>query len=430
MKYKNKNILYLTWGENIVDYGIFESQVFTKLKHLASSSELYSFSILCGIPLGKKYLADTKRYEAKLDKIDERFRLMGIDFATRTLIKLSRHAHAPWWALPALHLPHLLFFRRYCLARSIDLVHCRSYNAAILALLARTIFRMNYKLLFDTRGLVPEEGVLIGAYGEGSFSYRLWKRLEKWLLNNSDSIVNVSDTFTEYISTRTDNIRLHTIYTGVDTDLFVINGDKRLQVGKELSIPSSAKVLAYAGSMGETGWHSPIMLAKLFKAFRGYFPCSILLIITTSDHAVMAKSLKEYDINTHDYRLVRGDDVESVSRYLQRGDYAAFSYRFIQGELEKHISHTVIAIKTGEYLAMGLPVLVNKNAGAAARLVNRHQVGIPFDPENIHESLGGIVDLEADYAKVRERCRNVACETFGFAQNAKRYLDCYGEMLT
>lgn len=424
-----KNILYLIWGENIVDYGIFESQVFSKLTYLSGFNR-HRFFVLAGIPLGKKYLTDAKAYKNKLDEIRSRFIANNISFSHRRVFKVSPNFHAQWWALWMLHLPHLLYLRRYIKKQRVHVLHCRSYHAALLGVLTRKIFRMNYKIVFDTRGLVPEEGVLIGAYREGSLSYRLWKCVEKRLFDEADAIVNVSDTFSAHVREISANSNVYTIYTGVDSRIFVKDSGKRNEANRILGIDEKVKVLVYSGSLGEKGWHSPELLANVYVSFKECFSKTKLLIISRSDPHVIAERLERRGLDRDDYVIVPGNSLQEVNFFLQRGDYAAFPYREISGKVEKAISRSVMAIKTGEYLACGLPLIVNGNVGGASAIVEKYGAGVVFDPENVSGIKDGIRSIDERYVQVSERCRAVAVDCFDYEKNAQKYMAIYDALFT
>lgn len=423
-----KNVLYLTWCENIVDYGIFESQVFRKLEYL-SKSTAYTFHVLSGIPVGIKYLSNAGSYRKKLDEIGTRFSNIGIAFSFRNVLKISPHFHTEWWALWILHFPHMFFLRNFIKKHRIELVHCRSYHAALLSVLTRTVFRMKYKILFDTRGLVAEEGVLIGAYRENSVSYRFWKWIEKRLLDGSDAVVNVSDSFTEHVSAISTNSNMHTICTGVDTRVFNRDPEKRSRVNQTLGITDDVKILVYAGSLGEKGWHSPDLLADVFSSFKKCFKESMLLVVSKSDEGNISARFEKKGLSRNDYLIVPGNSLEEVSFYLQRGDYAAFSYREIHGDIEEAISRTVIAIKTGEYLACGLPLIVNRNVGAASAMVKKYGVGVVFNPDGVADIEDGLRRIEGNYHTVSEQCRQVAVDYFDYESSSQKYLEIYHALL-
>ena len=62
-----------------------------------------------------------------------------------------------------------------------------------ISLLVRESRNLGARLVFDPRGLVPEEGALSGHLKPGGAAFRRWKRTEAWLLKSSDRVVAVSD---------------------------------------------------------------------------------------------------------------------------------------------------------------------------------------------------------------------------------------------
>ena len=121
---------------------------------------------------------------------------------------------------------------------------------------------------------------------------------------------------------------------------------------------------------------------------------------------------------------------QETSDYAQAGDYAALSYYDVDSPLEQQVGRTVIASKSGEYLGLGLPMIVNGTAGAAAQLVTKEGVGCVYQGGD--EAAIGVPlrQIEANYAAVQAKAIAVAHANFSAAGNARKYLTLYQTLLT
>ena len=96
----------------------------------------------------------------------------------------------------------MFFFSLYSiLARNIQIVHCRSHVPAIVGLFLKKLF--NIKLVFDFRGLWIEERFDYNIWNKKNifhkFYYRIFKKLESKILNNSDYIVCLTKSVKPYL---------------------------------------------------------------------------------------------------------------------------------------------------------------------------------------------------------------------------------------
>ena len=78
----------------------------------------------------------------------------------------------------------------YCFKYKVNIIHCRSYVPNFLGVLLKLL--TGQFLVFDMRGLWPEEIALGLPKGEKSFIYKILLRLEKLNINNSDSIISLT----------------------------------------------------------------------------------------------------------------------------------------------------------------------------------------------------------------------------------------------
>ena len=426
------NLLYLTWGEVIVYDGLFNNQVLEQLKQIRSQAEALPMYLLSGLPLGNRYLVKGRaQFYTELAKIEGQLTAARIGFAYRWIPAVARWFHSQPYQFPFYSVGQLGYLAKLVRSQGINLVHCRSYHATRLALLARTRYSLPYKVIFDTRGMFPEEAVLAGYFSATSPAYRRWKAVEQTLLREADAVVNVSATFTEYMGTLTTNPNLHTISTSTNLDLFQPNATVRQAQRQTLHFAAQDKVLLYVGSLGtKRGWHNLANLIAVYQIFQQVFPQSKLLIVTRSPHAPLAEGLQAAGYQATDYRLVAANSSQETSDYAQAGDYAALSYYDVDSPLEQQVGRTVIASKSGEYLGLGLPMIVNCTAGAAAQLVAKEGVGCVYQGGDEAAIGAPLRQIEANYAAVQAKAIAVAHANFSAAGNARKYLTLYQTLLT
>lgn len=425
------NLLYLTWGEVIVNDGLFNNQVLEQLKQIRREDERLPMHLLSGMPLGNRYLVKGRSaFYAELAKIRAQLATAQIGFAYRWIPAVARWFHSQPYQFPFYSVGQLRYFAQHIQQHGINLVHCRSYHATRLALLARARYRLPYKVIFDTRGMFPEEAVLAGYFSATSPAYQRWKAVEQWLLTHADAVVNVSATFTDYIRTLTTNPQVQTISTSTNLDLFRPNPATRANQRVTLGFTPQDKVLLYVGSLGtKRGWHNLANLLAVYQLFQGEFPQSKLLIVTRSPHAPLIEALQQAGYQPADYRLVAAASPQETSDYAQAGDYAALSYYDVDSPLEQQVGRTVIASKSGEYLGVGLPMIVNQTAGAAAQLVADEGVGCVYQGGQEAAIREPLRQLEANYAAVQAKAVAVAQAHFSAAGNARKYLALYAQLL-
>lgn len=425
----NKNLLYVTWGEVIVENGIFRNQVIEQLKVIKRTEPNLQIHLLSGIPFGNlKLLKRPKNFFRELKTIRENCESDGITFQYRFILGLS-----PWFYTPHKKMNFYdsfqeSFIKRFLRKKKISIVHCRSYNGTRLMLKIR---KKNpdyrYKIVFDTRGNYPEEGLL--KLNLGLEWYSFWKRLEKELLDSSDAVVNVSDTFTDHVKAISKNPNIHTIYTSANlSNFFRFTDEERSQLREKFGINNDCRVLLYLGELNEIGWHRRSNLFNLYTQFKKAFAQTKLLLITASPKKEIEEHFLQRGFDNNELLVFKGHNQKEVNYYLNIADYSALPFKKIESEFEGVIGYTMIASKTGEYLATGLPVIVNNKIGAASKLVNETQTGITYEMDNEASVIPLLKEFEANKALVIERCEQTA-KRFDAKINAEKYLAIYDKLL-
>lgn len=426
-----KKVLYLLWGEDIShNNGIFLSQVYSQL---IKTKELYSDTkIIClsGIPiLKKRILINWKEFRNKLAKLEEKFKYKNVDLKFKYLPIFSRfNSTRKYFYLYSIFQKGYL--KRIVTKSDINIIHCRSYHSTFLALKTREKYSLDYKVVFDARGIVPEEGVVKNKYSINDDTYIFWKEVEKYLLENSDAIITMSEPFTKHYEKIYKKGNYHTVYTSSDQNVF-----RRIQskesIRKKYKVPVEKKILVYLGSIGQNIWHTPEYLFLLYKVFRRVFNNSLLLIITKANVKSELKDLFRKENIPQDELMIRASEtLEDTNSLLNLGDYGAVPFRRIGNDsLNKIFGNIIVGSKTGEYLSVGLPVISNEDVGGVKDLIKKYPIGITYNPDKIDELKENLIKYDNNYEENTEECILMAKKVFSTEINAKKHYGIYSSLL-
>lgn len=246
----------------------------------------------------------------------------------------------------------ILYFLKEIFFYRPDIVHCRSYFTTLIALLARFFIFGKYKIIFDTRGPLPEEMVMHGQLVSGSPKFKLFKFVEKFLLRHSDYCTAVSDSMMEYYKgIAGDNLRMGLIPCGCKNERFAMDEDVRTKIRKELGWEDNFIVVI----SGRLSAHVPYQniadgIIKLYNTDKNIR----FLILTRSDTTEMQKYL-DGNIPLEAYKVFSLLPKE-VPLYLCASDAALFLLSPLS-----YNSRFVLSVRLPEYLASGLRLIISDN---------------------------------------------------------------------
>ena len=406
-------VVYLTWGETPRSYGVFGSQV---IKQFSETYKLFpegEFYFVSAVPILHSGLVREKlSYFKELKKVKNN--LQGIQFCWLPVYASQHCVNSTQSTFWLMHFAADYHLKNIVTRILPDIVHCRSYHAAWAALQVRERYGFSYRVIFDGRGLWPEEVAFKRDMEEGSNDLVFLKNIEQFNLEHADVSIAVSDTMCAHYK-RLGARKVQLIYLSAPTDKLTPaqkkqrNGDKPIE-------------FCYLGALSDDTWHSPGELLELYKNLRSKVGKVKLLIITTSNH----KSIKQIFSGYSDSEVVvtSTKSVYELNELLKYVDFGVISYREISSQHEALIGETMLATKTAEYLAAGLPILVNKNCGGAAALVEKYGVGVAYSSltydELTNENIIKLLDQN-----IGQKTAGLAKDLFDYRRNAERYRDIY-----
>lgn len=312
------------------------------------------------------------------------------------------------------------------ISKRVNIVHARATVPAVMACVISRITRA--KFIFDERGIMAEEYADGGIWKRRGFLYNLTRNIEKRLLKMSDAIVvlteNIRDFFlnSDYsLGIYDKKIDITVIPCCVDLKRFS-DLDRKTERLRGLYKLGGKYIFLYIGSFGT--WYLLEEMIDFFLVSKTIINNAHFLILTHTSKKFVEYSLKKRSLSSDDITI---DSVafSEIPAYIKLADAGIF---FIKPLFSKRSS---CPIKFAEYLASGLPVIINRGIGDTDRIVEQNGVGVVIDKFSRESYLSGAVRLlkimkEGDV--LTERCRKTAKEIFSLDIGVSRYFDIYNRV--
>ncbi len=388
------NILYVSWDGIIEPLG--QSQVLSYLKKLSSN---YCFHL---VSLEKK--KDFKRNKDYENIVNI---CASSDIRWVKIIYTSNVIFSNLWNLTKCFIKSF----RILISNDIKCIHARSYPPALIGLLLKKFFGV--KLIFDMRGFWIDEKVDSNRWLKNSVYYKIGKKLEKILINNSDFIISLTfagkQELEKNFNCKNKNIPIEVIRTCADLDKFNI---------KSIRQDKSSLILGYVGTA--TGWYMFDEVLIFYKYLKEKKPGSNLRIINMNEHVFIKNKLHKHNISLKDIYL-GNSSFDNIPIEMKKIDFGIF---FIKPSYAKKAS---CATKLGEFLASGVPCITNMGVGDHSEIIKKNNTGIileKFDHSNYDKTIKLIEEFNSDY-KLKERCLITANDFFSLEKGVLSYSKIY-----
>lgn len=306
----------------------------------------------------------------------------------------------------------------------IEMVHARGHIPATIALGLRK--RHGTKMIFDLRGLMAEEYVDAEHWRVGGLPYRITKATERRILAVTDAIVTLTERIwpiiREWEGLRGRVVHHQVIPCCVDLSLFRFSDNDRERRRAELGL-GDRLTLVYSGSLD--GWYLTGKMVDFFARVLQSRSDAHLLWLTTGSHDRVRELMQSRKVGPENF-TVRSVSVSDVPSYLAAADAGM---AFIKPCLSKLASSPT---KNGEYLACGLPLIINAGVGDSDALIDDWNAGVlieSFTEDEYAEAARHIEQIVAQ-PEVRARARSVAEKLFDLRRiGGERYALLYESVL-
>lgn len=295
--------------------------------------------------------------------------------------------------------------------RRISLLHARSYIPAAIA--AATGVFTGRPYIFDMRGFLGDEYVDAGYWTTSDVRYRALRLAERWLLARAAHVVVLTHGAARAL--RTD-----ARYAGSvgRTPVTVIPCAVDLARFTPAPRRDGPPTLVYSGSLGSFYELDPML--DVYREARAALPGLRFLILNRSEGPFIEAAVARHGLADAAIE-VRGADFADMPVLLARAHVGIALVRQAPSKIASS------AVKVGEYLACGLPVVVNAGLGdvdAQVRDARAGHVMGAYGPRDVSEAARAVAALVRD-AGARDRARALAEREYDLHDAIARYADVY-----
>ena len=299
----------------------------------------------------------------------------------------------------------------------IQVVHCRSIIPAMVGESVQK--KLAVKLIFDIRGFWADERVDGKIWNLKNpvyqFLYNYFKSKEKYLFQQADCIVTLTENAKEYIANefQTKNNFL-VVPCCVDFDHFdplKIEQTEIEELRKLIGIPKKDYVLTYVGSLGTR--YMLLEMLSFFKVLKDKKPQASFLFVSKSETSAIEIICNQIGLDFNSI-YITSCEYTQIPTYISIGNASVF---FIVASFSgKAVSPT----KQAEVLSLGLPIVANSGLGDTDTILDKTESGIILKEFNNEEYERMVVKL-FDFKKDKKDVRAAAKQFFTLESGIDKY---------
>lgn len=329
---------------------------------------------------------EKKKAKAKIEKIKEKLKKLDVDW-----YKLQYFGNLPIKLLFSI-------FQTFCLSfylvlfKKINLIHTRAYYPMFSVLWLKKLFSL--KIIFDTRGFIPEELVDAGRIKKSSFYYKLLKVLEKKSILRSDYLITLTPEAIDIIKENYGERTPKAIWMPTCVD------EKRFEAKAKVSFEDKF-LMVYQGSLWS--YYNMGAMIDFFKVLKKKIKNAHFLVLGNNRLEGLYPLFSQKELKSEEYTLLQVSPSE-VPKYLKASNLGiSFIY-----EMPSKVAS--FPTKIAEYLISGLPVALNTQCRFLREIIRKNRVGLiieNFDKKALARGASEIQFLLGD-KELRQRCKKTA----------------------
>lgn len=300
------------------------------------------------------------------------------------------------------------------------IIHSRSTIPAAMAMVVARVCRKAF--LYDADSSLPEEYADVGHWRRGGFAFRLASAVERLARRWADTAIVLTEPMRERFTKTGMHAPVTVIPCCVDVSRFRFQAATRELRRCTLGLRDE-RLFVYVGKIGS--WYLVEETFEFFRVASEVVGPAQLLILTPDAPEAFDAVAARHGVDRTRY-TVKSATQDEVIDWLSAADVGL---ALITRLPSKRASSPV---KAGEYLAVGLPVVITNDIGDYSDLIARERVGVVLEQDTTERYRAAATELQTLWREglaLRDRCRAVAEANVSLEQvGVPRYREIYNRL--
>lgn len=266
---------------------------------------------------------------------------------------------------------------------------------------------------FEPHSLYMKE---FGIWSEQSLKYKLLNKVEFLQATQADFVVGPTIHTLELLKNWKTKAHLARVPISVDTEKFSFSDKDRKRIRQQYAIPDDRYAMLYLGKFQGIYYHEN-EVAAFFKRLIDFDPSIFIFTITPNETAAVEKAYLDAGLKQHDFLVLDKIPYDEIEGYISACDMGIVAIPPLDSQKYR------TPVKIGNYLACGIPFIVNRGIADDDIMAEEENVGVVFESLDEQDFAPAMPTLKAfmkeDRTQLRARCRAAAIKHRGIQNSVE-----------
>lgn len=275
---------------------------------------------------------------------------------------------------------------------------------------------------FEPHSLYMKE---FGIWSEKSLKYKILHQVEIWQATKADYVTAPTKHTVQLLRDWQSKARIFRVPISVDTQKFSFSEVERQRIRLENGVPQDRYAVLYLGKFGGI-YYSAELVAQFCKRLLEEEPRLFFFTISPTPSEEVEQAYLAAGLQRSDFVVLNRIPYEQIESYISACDMGMVAIPPLDSQRYR------TPVKIGNYLACGLPILLNRGIADDDDMTEEEAVGVVFDSltqADIRQPLRTLQQLmQEERERLQARCRAAAIRHRGLQNSVEVLLQVFDEV--